>query len=137
MDFDAVMQAVEKYGQKDTFEQGFGMAKEMVGETQRLVETGPLAGALRYMNGPALLDSGHGLYLLTAQIGGAGDPVGAKVVAGWYERNLLIYSNLVRLVESPGERVLLVIGAGHAKLLRDYISQSPNLRLEEAVDYLP
>lgn len=137
MDFDAVMKAIEKYGQKETFEKGFGVAKAMVGETQRLLETGTVAGALRYMNDPALLDSTHGLYLLTAQIGGPGDPVGAKVVADWYERNLFIYANLVRLVESPEERVLLVIGAGHAKLLRDYIAQSPNLRLEEAVDYLP
>jgi len=59
------------------------------------------------------------------------------VVGGWYQRNLYIFSNLVRLVDSPEERVLLLIGAGHAKLLRDYIAGSPNLRLVDAGEYLP
>ena len=72
-----------------------------------------------------------------AQIGTAADPKGAEVLAGWYKRNLLIYGNLVRLADSPEDRVLLLIGAGHEKLLRDYIAASPNLRLEEATAYLP
>lgn len=137
MDFDTVMKAVEKYNQKAMFDQAFGMAQEYVGGTQRLIDTSTIGAALRLMNDPRQLDAGHGAYAIMAQVGGPGDPVGAKVVAGWYERNLLIFSNLVRLIESPEERVLLVIGAGHAKLLRDAIAQSPNLRLEEVVDYLP
>jgi pheromone shutdown protein TraB len=89
------------------------------------------------MNDPKLLDEGHGLYMLMAQVGNASDPKGAEVLAGWYRRNLLIYRNLVRLAETPEERVLLVIGAGHAKLIRDYIALSPNLRLEDPLAYLP
>lgn len=137
MDFDAVLKAVEKYGQKSLFEQAFGLGKQYVGEAQHLIDSSTVGAALRLMNEPQRLDAGHGAYALMSQVGGPGDPVGAKVVADWYERNLFIFSNLVRLIESPEERVLLVIGAGHAKLLRDAIAQSPNLRLEEAVDYLP
>jgi hypothetical protein len=72
-----------------------------------------------------------------AQIGTAADPKGADVLAGWYRRNLLIYDNLVRLIDSPNERILLLIGQGHAKLLSEYISESPNLRLADPLQYLP
>jgi len=89
------------------------------------------------MNDPQRLDVAHGVYLLMAQVGKDGDAKGAEVVGGWYQRNLYIYANLMRLVESPEERVLLVIGAGHAKLLRDYLRGSPNARLVETADYLP
>ena len=43
----------------------------------------------------------------------------------------------MRVADSQQDRVLLLIGGGHIKMLRDYARQSPNLRLVEAVDYLP
>jgi len=79
----------------------------------------------------------HRPYLYLAQIGAADDPKGADVLAGWYKRNLLIYGNLVRLIDSPDERIFLLIGQGHAKLLSEYVSESPNLRLEDPAKYLP
>lgn len=137
MDFEGLMKAVETNGQQAYFGQAMEKGKAYVDETQRLIDTAGVGAALRFMNDPKQLEAGHGAYMLMAQVGSPADPKGAEVVAGWYRRNLLIYSNLVRLIERPDERVLLVIGAGHAKLLRDYISQSPNLGLAEAVDYLP
>ena len=63
---------------------------------------------------------------------------GSRRLAGWYKRNLLIYgSNPVRLIDSPQERILLLIGQGHAKLLSEYIAESPNLRLADPEQYLP
>lgn len=137
MDFDSLMQAVQKYGQQGYFEQAMAGGKAFVGETQRRIDQETIGSALRFMNDPKELETGHGTYMLMAQVGAAGDAKGAEVVGGWYQRNLYIFSNLVRLIESPEERVLLVIGAGHAKLLRDYIQESPNLRLEPTGDYLP
>ncbi|HSN88553.1 MAG TPA: DUF5694 domain-containing protein [Thermoanaerobaculia bacterium] len=137
MDFDSLMQAVQKYGQQSYFDQAMAGGKAYVGETQRRLDQETVGSALRFMNDPKSLETGHGMYMLMAQVGGAGDAKGAEVVGGWYQRNLYIFSNLVRLIESPEERVLLVIGAGHAKLLRDYIEESPNLRLEETGEYLP
>lgn len=137
MDFDSLMQAVQKYGQQSYFDQAMAGGKAYVGETQRRIEQETLASALRFMNDPKQLEIGGGMYMLMAQVGASGDPKGAEVVGGWYQRNLYIFSNLMREIESPEERVLLVIGAGHAKLLRDYIGGSPNLRLEELGEYLP
>jgi pheromone shutdown protein TraB len=137
MDFDGVIKAAEKYGQKGYMEQAMAQGQAYMADLTRRIATDPLSEVLRHMNDPQDLDKNHGLYLLMAQIGTAEDPKGAEVLNGWYRRNLMIYMNLVRLVESPGERVVLVIGAGHAKLLRDYLGSSPNLRLEDTLSYLP
>ncbi len=43
--------------------------------------------------------------------GTQGDYFGADAfVSAWYNRNIRIYSNVVRLIRSPEERVLVIIG---------------------------
>jgi hypothetical protein len=137
MDFQGVIDAAGKNGQQPLFGQAMEIGKSFMAETNKRIATGSVGGLLRFVNSPEMIAESHKPYMFMAQIGTAADPKGAEVLAGWYKRNLLIYGNLVRLADSPGDHVLLVIGAGHAKLLRDYIAASPNLRLEDAAAYLP
>ena len=44
--------------------------------------------------------------------GEGGQYPGVDSKTAWYNRNLRIFANLQRLTEQPGERILLVIGAG-------------------------
>lgn len=60
---------------------------------------------------------------------------GVDFVASWYGRNLHIFSNLKHVCNN-GDRVLVLYGAGHLKLLRDFINDSPDLDYVEALDYL-
>ena len=48
----------------------------------------------------------------------------------WYNRNLRIFANIVRVTE-PGDRLLLVIGAGHVPILKQAADSSPEYRLVE------
>ena len=61
------------------------------------------------------------------------DSVGIKFVADWYRRNLHILANLSKLSEE-NDRILVLYGAGHLKLLRDLIND--NLEYVEALQYL-
>ncbi len=63
----------------------------------------------------------HRVYLDMARIGDVDTHIGADVVIRWYERNMKMFVNLTRLVESPGERVLVVVGGGHLPLLRHFL----------------
>jgi hypothetical protein len=137
MDFDGVMGAAGKHGQQALMDKAMGLGKTAVEEINRKREASTIGGFFRWLNSPELLAASHRPYLYLAQIGTADDPKGADVLAGWYKRNLLIYGNLVRLIDSPNERIFLLIGQGHAKLLSEYVSESPNLRLEEPSKYLP
>tara|TARA_R110002072_G_scaffold73953_7_gene175499 strand:- start:412 stop:1230 length:819 start_codon:yes stop_codon:yes gene_type:complete len=77
----------------------------------------------------------HALYLLTARMGAADNPVGAEQMQVWWGRNLHIFANIARLAE-PGERLLVVYGAGHKYLLDQFIDSAPGLELVDPLTYL-
>lgn len=97
-----------------------------------------LRQTLLAMNDPERLRLGHGHYLVGAMLDGApGDYLGADGFAStWYNRNLRIYSNIVRRIRSRDERVLVLIGAGHVPILRECLLASPVARLVEVSQVL-
>jgi hypothetical protein len=60
---------------------------------------------------------------------------GAELNAYWYMRNAKIFSKLMQVAE-PGDRILLIYGAGHNYWLRHFAETTPGYVLVEAVDYL-
>ena len=78
---------------------------------------------------------GQSAYLRMARVGRDTTYVGADVVATRYARNLRIFANLARLIE-PGDRVLVIYGAGHGHLLREFIRHSDDLELVAAEKFL-
>ena len=81
---------------------------------------------------------GHGAYLVDYfKIGVGNEYPGVDWVTGWwYNRNLRIFANLQRITETPDERILLIIGAGHLPILRHCVLASPEYDLVEVHDYL-
>ena len=91
---------------------------------------------LRLDNEPETLALNHALYLKFARVGAGDTYVGAHLLSKWYERNIHIFTNIQRLA-GPGDRVLVIIGAGHAPILRELISADPSMRLVDTLEYLP
>lgn len=52
---------------------------------------------------------------------------GADLLTSWYKRNLRIITNIHRSTGDDDERVLLLMGAGHNRILWDLIDTSPLL----------
>lgn len=77
----------------------------------------------------------HDLYLLLAQMGDTGNPSGAREMTRWWGRNLEIFANAARLAE-PNERVLVIYGAGHKRLLDEFFLGAPNIQWVDPLDYL-
>ncbi len=74
-------------------------------------------------------------YMLMVPWSSGGEHPGAEAVANWYARNLRILANLIAVL-NPGDRVVVVIGAGHVGPLGHFIEVSPELVLESAAPYL-
>ena len=90
-----------------------------------------------YMNSEDRIRQGHGHYLVGTFAAGSGDDfAGADSTTAWYNRNLRILANLQRITESPDDRILLLIGAGHLPILRHAIQASPEYDLVELRDCL-
>jgi len=93
---------------------------------------------LLYINSPDRLRAGHGHYLVGDLLNGElGGYFGADgFVSAWYNRNLRIYSNVARLIRTPEERILVIIGAGHVPILQQLLQSSPVLRLDDVSSVL-
>jgi len=133
--FDALMAYAQQH---DTgFVRFVGEELARVGaEANRLQREHTIGGILRAMNEPAKLAEGHGIYLRFAPIGAGDGYVGADLVAKWYERNIRIFANVRRLT-APGDRVLIIFGAGHAPILRELIVADPELTPVDPLAFLP
>ena len=105
-------------------------------EADRRQRENTIGEILRLMNDPGNLADGHGTYMRFARVGARDTNVGAELVSKWYERNIHIFANLQGIAK-PGDRVLVIIGGGHAPILRHLITSDPGMSLVEALDYLP
>jgi hypothetical protein len=74
-------------------------------------------------------------YMLMVPWSSGGEHPGAEAVANWYSRNLRIFANLMAGLD-PGNRAVVVIGAGHIGPLVHFVDISPELILEPAAPYL-
>lgn len=136
MDFDRMMKAGAEAGQQDVlgwFQQEIVAVQKALEEAQG--EDKSLVEALLFHNGPWAMQ-GNGLYLKLASLGTSENPAGAEVIGGWYVRNLKIYANIVRAIEQPGERVLVIYGSGHLPQLVQFFSENPDFEVVSALDVL-
>jgi len=90
---------------------------------------------LRWMNDPEVLLAGEEPYARMGEVGEPSNFVGADVLAAWYQRNARTFAQLAWASE-PGDRVLVIIGAGHAPILRDLVEASTRMQLADPLAYL-
>lgn len=90
---------------------------------------------LLYMNTDARAEHEVGIYYQLGRFGEPDDWAGADLLAEWYRRNARIYSNILQLINSPNERVLVIFGAGHLGWLRHDFASNPQVRLRELAEF--
>lgn len=76
-----------------------------------------------------------GFYYRLAHFGEPWNWAGADLISDWFRRNMRIYSNVVRLIESPNERILVVFGAGHLGWLRHAFASDPTIRVRRLHEF--
>lgn len=61
---------------------------------------------------------------------------GALKLRPWYDRNLRIVQNFFRVMEGPDDRLLLVVGWGHVRALKQILDLTPQLCAVNPARYL-
>jgi len=74
------------------------------------------------------------MYFELARYGDPYDYAGPDLLAAWYQRNIRIYHNIVKLIESPNERILVIYGSGHLPWLRDDVLGDQQVTLRKLSD---
>lgn len=91
---------------------------------------------LRYLNNENRIEMEHSNFYLDLNQVGAGDKYyGADFLTAWYERNIKIFANL-QAISEPGDRILVIYGAGHCKILKDFVSSYKEMELVDVLEYL-
>lgn len=125
----------ERLGQQDFLAAMRARLKARAAIDQQHLEQGSVGDMLRWLNDPQRLRDSNAAYFDYARIAGDDDYPGANWLQFWYGRNLKIFSNLTRIA-GRGERVLVLYGAGHAPLLRQFAAQSGYFEVLDPLPYL-
>ena len=77
----------------------------------------------------------HNAYFDLMRIGQDKDYSGTNYVGWIYRRNLTIFDNIIRLTV-PSDRIFVIYGYGHMKLLNQFARESGLYRVESPLEYL-
>ncbi|MGD6805144.1 DUF5694 domain-containing protein [Rossellomorea aquimaris] len=91
---------------------------------------------MKEVNEESTVKKGHEMYMAVARIGSEEDYVGIDWLRWWYQRNLIIYSNLAKITSSPSDRTVLIIGGAHIHLVSQFLKESGKFDVEPAIAYL-
>ena len=99
-------------------------------EDSKAISQVSLLDYFKHMNSQESHQYGYGAYLVGDFK--LGEYRGADLIASsWYDRNLRIFRNIQRITEGPEDRILVVMGNGHAAVLRQLFEASPEYEFVE------
>ncbi len=124
------------HSEKAVWDAALDPQRKLIEQLDEVLAHGTMLEALRFMNSEYAIDLNGRCYLLLDRIGASNEYPGADAVSRWYATNLHIFANLMRLITSPDDRVLVIYGQGHAKLLRSFIKGSPDFQFIDPLTVL-
>lgn len=107
-----------------------------VADLEQRQRTRDVGSVLAFMNGPVPAAEDKAFHYALMQFGGGDAQPGAVLNGRWFTRNAEIFARLMQAAQ-PGDRIVVVYGAGHASWLREMVQTTPGFRLIEPDDYLP
>jgi hypothetical protein len=92
---------------------------------------------LLYLNSDDSQAKAVGRWLVDTKRGTNVEPVGADgFITRYFLRNVRIFSNVQRIIDSPSDRVLILYGNTHGYFLRELFRASPEYRLRDVRELL-
>ncbi len=133
--FGPVMAFAEANGQADGLKASMARAAAETKANEARQASASIPALLIDYNDEAKFLAGIEGYYGMLAIGDGREQPGAVLNAMWYLRNAKIFAKLMR-VAVPGDRVLVVYGAGHGYWLRHFARETPGYRSIDVLPYL-
>jgi hypothetical protein len=131
----------EKFAAKDPELDAFlkelyrNLKKEVDAEAEKIYPLS-ITDQLIVLNQPERAEKSHKIYYDIMRIGRGKDYVGAGYMSWLYRRNMVILTNIIRITDSPNDRILVIYGSGHNKLLNQLATESEFYTVESPLKYL-
>jgi Family of unknown function (DUF5694) len=118
-------------------EQIMGSSGQSASEEEAYVKSHTVLQSLLHMNSPSSVAAENDFYMQVASFGEDGDYAGPDLLADWYTRNIRIHSNILKLITSPTDRILVVYGSGHLGWLQENVKMDSHLCLRTLAEFAP
>ena len=125
----------EAHGQAGVIGRAMEATAAAVRRFEARQRTASIAELLALMNDPDQPLASHAPYYEMLRIGDRNSQPGAELNAYWYMRNAKIFAKLVG-VARPGDRIVVVYGAGHGYWLRHFARETPGFAFVDPRPYL-
>jgi Family of unknown function (DUF5694) len=132
-----VMDYAKANGRSSELEKTMAGIGHAVAKENEYVMSHTVLQTLLYMNAPEQVAASNNFYVQMVPYGEPGDFAGPDLLTSWYQRNIRIYSNIIRLISSPNERILVIYGSGHLPWLQENTRMDPNLCLRTLAEFAP
>lgn len=132
--YQRVINYAKANGLKEKFDAIGARTATRVKEQSDFLRSHTVLETLEYMNSDSMVARGIAEYFAMVPYGEPWEYAGPDLLASWYQRNIRIYRNIVALIDSPTDRILVIYGAGHLGWLRQDIANDATVRLRKLAD---
>ncbi len=123
--YDQVQAYVQAHQQSDKLAGGLALGQRLARQMEQGQKTKTVRQMLLMVNTPGYdVAEMAGYYYPLLAVGDAKEQPGAELNAAWYLRNVKIFTKL-QTVAQPGDRILVLYGAGHNFWLRHLLRHTP------------
>jgi hypothetical protein len=124
------------YGRAKEFDALGAKIGEMVKQQDQFLHSHTVLEMLEYMNTDAKAADAVAMYYAWVPYGEPGDYAGPDLLATWFQRNIRIYHNIIKLIDSPDERILVIYGAGHLGWLQQDVANDHSVKLRKLSEFI-
>jgi Family of unknown function (DUF5694) len=121
-------------GLKEKFDAMEASIGARVKEQGEFLQTHTVLETLEYMNSDSVVAKDVASYFAFVPYGEPFEYAGPDLLASWYQRNIRIYHNIVALIDSPNDRILVIYGSGHLGWLRQDIANDATVKVRKLAD---
>jgi hypothetical protein len=121
-------------GRKEKLDSLGAQTGKRVKEQDEFLRSHTVLETLGYMNSDSFVARDVAEYFAMVPYGEPWEYAGPDLLASWYQRNIRIYHNIVALIDSPSDRILVIYGAGHLGWLRQDVTNDASVRLRKLAD---
>jgi hypothetical protein len=133
--FPAVQDYAKAHGREKELESLMAQVGKTVQEDNEFLKSYSVLQMMLRINSNEAVRRGLAAYALFAHFGEEYNYPGARILTEWYQRNMRIHTHLLNVIE-PGDRVLVIFGAGHLGLLRQAVQADPILKLRAIEEFV-
>ena len=108
---------------------------KLVKEQDEFLHSHTISEMFEYLNSDSMSAKGVAFYYAIVPYGDPSDYAGPDLLAAWYQRNIRIYHNIVNLVDSPSDRILVLYGAGHLGWLQLDAASDATVKLRKFAEF--